>query len=122
MKIYHYNEAGEPTGSSEADESPLEPGVFLFPSNATETEPPAPGEGQRAIFQNGEWAVVDIPPPPVPQPPTAEQIAAARKSEILGMLSMIDFKSIRPLREGNIVLVAALEAQAVPLRAELSTL
>jgi len=38
---------------------------------------------------------------------------------ILAQLEVIDAKSIRPLREGDIVRVAALEARAAALRAQL---
>lgn len=123
MKIYNYHpETGELIGSNIADESPLEPGVFMLPASATAAEPPAPGAGQKVVFQAGAWAVVDIPPPPAPPVPTAAEIAAARKAEILLLLAQIDDKSIRPLREGDAVRVAALEDQAVLLRAEMSTL
>lgn len=58
----------------------------------------------------------------IKSPKTPEEIAAARKAEILGLLAQIDAKSIRPLREGDTDRVTALEAQAVPLRAELAAL
>ena len=121
--IYNYHpESGIYLSASLADESPLEPGVSLIPANATTDAPPGPGPGQKAIFQAGAWAVVDIPPPPQPPAPTAAEVAAARKSEITGQLSALDAKSIRPLREGDAVRVAALDAQSAALRAELAKL
>lgn len=54
--------------------------------------------------------------------PTAAEIAAERKAEILALLQGLDLKSVRPLREGNNSLVAQLEAQAAVLRIELSEL
>lgn len=125
MDIYNYDaNTGEYLSSSTAEESPLEPGVFLIPAYATELLPPVPGIGQAVKFISGAWAVVDIPQPvpPVPHVPTLAEIAAARKLEIIILLSQIDFKSIRPLREGDAVRVAALENQAVSLRAELASL
>lgn len=59
MKIYNYDDNGFFIGSSEADESPLEQGVFLVPRNATEIVPPAIGDGQAVKFENGCWIVVE---------------------------------------------------------------
>lgn len=58
MKIYNYNPVtGEYVGQSDADESPMEPGVFLIPACATKLEPPAAGSKQAAVFQGGEWVI-----------------------------------------------------------------
>jgi hypothetical protein len=66
--IYNYHpETGVFVGTSLADPSPLEPGVFLIPAYATEVPPPAFGDGQEAVFNVGaqEWHVVDLPTPAV---------------------------------------------------------
>lgn len=47
---------------------------------------------------------------------------AARKAEIMLALADLDAKSIRPARASDTARLAALEAQAVPLRAELAGL
>lgn len=47
-----------------ADESPLEPGVFLIPGGAVDAEPPTIPEGQRAKW-NGAWVLENIPLPEV---------------------------------------------------------
>jgi hypothetical protein len=60
MTIYHYdNETGEYTGNSEAKESPLEPGVFLIPANATSVKVPTVPAGKVAVFDNGAWTLPD---------------------------------------------------------------
>lgn len=57
--IYHYHpQTGELLDTSEADPSPLEPGVFLVPAFATQTAPPTVPDGQIAIHLNGAWALV----------------------------------------------------------------
>ncbi|MDP3322632.1 MAG: hypothetical protein Q8S71_03695 [Hydrogenophaga sp.] len=57
-----------------------------------------------------------------PELPTYIGIDNPRIAEIKAELSAIDMKSIRPTREGDAARLAALEAQAILLRAELSGL
>jgi hypothetical protein len=60
MKIYHYHpEHKHYLGSSDADPSPLEPGVYLIPAHATDTEPPEPQEGKVPLFNGTSWSIVD---------------------------------------------------------------
>lgn len=81
MKIYHYHpDSCVYLGCSSADESPLEPGVFLVPAHATVIPPPKAKEGEQAIFNGIKWTMEPIPKPekPVPPPPpTDAQLAAA---------------------------------------------
>lgn len=58
------------------------------------------------------WQTQPLPPP---TPPSAAEINAP----ILAQLDEIDRKSIRALREGDMVRVAALEIQAEVLRSQL---
>lgn len=44
-------------GPMVADESPLEPGVFLLPAGCVEVEPPVLAENQRARWLGAEWLV-----------------------------------------------------------------
>lgn len=55
VKVYNYNLDGKYLGYSEADESPLEEGVFLIPANATTIKPPNVDERYEAVFNNNEW-------------------------------------------------------------------
>lgn len=61
--IYHYTESGLYCGQDIADESPLEPGVYLIPALATDIEPPTVTTGKQAVFKNGTWVLEDIPKP-----------------------------------------------------------
>ena len=82
MKIYHYNpDTGIYVGEGVADESPLEPGVWLIPANSVTTAPPNVGEDQFVVFNNGNWEVNTVPEPepepepePAPEPPTPQQL------------------------------------------------
>ena len=66
MKIYNYNsENGYFVGESLADESPLEPGVYLIPAHATEIVAPKATEGKVAVFVNNAWELQDLLEEPV---------------------------------------------------------
>jgi hypothetical protein len=59
MNAYGYDPVTKVyTGEVFCQESPLEPGVYLIPAHATTTAPPALGENEAAVFENGAWKVV----------------------------------------------------------------
>lgn len=59
-KIHHYSEAtGEYLGTSDAFESPLEPGVYLIPAFATDIDLPEFVPGKALVFADGAWTLVD---------------------------------------------------------------
>jgi hypothetical protein len=55
-------------GMTLADESPLEPGVFLLPGGAVDSPAPAPVEGMRAKWNGEAWAYEPVPAEPEPEP------------------------------------------------------
>lgn len=60
MKIYNYSpDTGAFIGESEADESPLEPGVVIIPAYATAIEPPATHAGKYPAFDGVTWHILD---------------------------------------------------------------
>ncbi len=67
-------------GLTTADESPLEPGVFLLPANAVDAPVPDVPDGQRAKW-NGAWVLEDIPQPePTPEPEPIELTYAEKRA------------------------------------------
>lgn len=61
MKYYSFNQTDKTfTFTGEADESPLEPGVFLLPAHATFSKPPVAEELQAAVFDEltKSWSLV----------------------------------------------------------------
>jgi hypothetical protein len=62
MKIYNYHiETKHYLGSSNADESPLEPGVFLIPASATKIPPPEPQLNKVHVFnvETDYWDTIE---------------------------------------------------------------
>lgn len=56
--VYTYNPTTfEYVGETEAQESPLEPGVFLMPANAVKLEPPAIASNEIAVLINNAWLI-----------------------------------------------------------------
>jgi hypothetical protein len=77
MKIFNYHpNTGLLLGESKADESPLEPGVWLIPANATTEQPLQAQDGKTINFVNSAWVYQDIPtsePEPAPFVPTYKE-------------------------------------------------
>jgi hypothetical protein len=103
MNIYNYHPVtGGFLGASEADESPLEPGVFLVPAYATEKEPPAAPEGKQAVWSGEEWTLQDIPVPP-PPPPEAVPVTPQQEknNNARAYLNQTDWYVIRQIETGT---------------------
>lgn len=74
MKTYNYApDTGIFHSEGLADESPLEPGVFLIPAHATTIKPPKAVLPKVAVFKDGKWSVETLPPPPEPEPELAPE-------------------------------------------------
>ena len=70
--VYQYNLSGLYVGTTIADESPLEPGVFLIPGGAVEIAPPDQWpEDQWPRWTGVQWQLISKPQ--VQQPLSPEQ-------------------------------------------------
>lgn len=119
-----------------ADESPMEPGVYLLPGRCIDKAPPGVVEpGKRYRVWGAGWRGEDLPTPPADTPPEQLTPEQQRSREIAEELAAIDAQSVRPARELALALaqgqampqfaadkLAALENQAALLRAELAAL
>jgi hypothetical protein len=63
--------------STVADESPLEPGVYLLPADSVDAKPPVVPSGKRAKWNGAAFVFEDLPKPEPTPEPTPEQIAEA---------------------------------------------
>jgi len=132
MNIYHYTpDLGLYCGMDLADESPLEPGVYLIPAYATELEPPMPGENQMVKFVDGAWTLetVDIPVVETIVEPTVEELAAAAKAKALADIDAVYQPQITDLIDSvmmatlsnDTAAIAAAQASYATLKAEYDT-
>lgn len=95
MLVYHYHPStGEFLGQGLADESPLEPGVFLIPANATSQEPPTLSPGFITVWTGSCWEEIEIIQAE-PQPAqTVPQVVTPRQARLAllgaGLLSSVE--------------------------------
>lgn len=61
-------------GTVEADESPLEPGVFLIPGGAIDVSAPVVPPGKVALWQASQWVFVNPPDDPQQETPPVEGV------------------------------------------------
>ena len=92
-------------GLTDADESPLEPGVWLIPAGAVDAPVPVVSSGFRARWNGGQFVLEVIPaPPPAPEPPVLSQFErdklryqrrAAVKDQLLAEMAAENMARVR---------------------------
>lgn len=60
--VYQYDVAGLFVGQTDADESPLEPGVFLIPARCVEVAPPEFSGDQCPRWNGAKWELISVSP------------------------------------------------------------
>jgi hypothetical protein len=83
----------EYAGIWNCQESPLEPGEYIVPTDSTTIENPTfDSKTQTCTWDNIQWVVADIPTPtPIPpEPPTADE----NKATAAGLLQQTDWTQI----------------------------
>lgn len=87
--VYQFNQSGLYICQTMADESPLEPGVFLMPGNSTEVPPPKEWPDDQWPRYNGiNWDL--IPKPTISQPVSPKQKLAEFLKNNPDVLKLID--------------------------------
>src|SRR6476620_8567626 len=76
VAFWYDKDSGKLIGQTAIQESPLEPGVFLYPPNVTELVPPEPVPGFAIFFEGGEWRLREVEEPIVPVPDPRDSMAA----------------------------------------------
>lgn len=89
MIVYQTNPQGIYIGPVRADESPLEPGVWLIPGGCVETPPPAIPNGMMAVWDGNAWDLMPLPteqtaPSSETPVPTTQELVAQFTSAIDG--------------------------------------
>ena len=102
--VYQTARDGRYVGPAEADESPLEPGVFLIPAGCVEQRPPIPASDKEVpVFVDGKWVLVPVPPEPEPEPvsepPRVPRITSPR--EFFARLTKRERSRIRAAARSN---------------------
>lgn len=77
--VVQLDAAGYFVGTTVADESPLEQGVYLMPAGTIDADSPVVPEGSRAKWDGG-WVIEPMPQPepeePQPEEPTYSELRA----------------------------------------------
>lgn len=60
--VYQYDVSGMFVGEVEADESPMEPGVFLIPARCVQVAPPEVSGDQWPRWDGDKWQVITVNP------------------------------------------------------------
>lgn len=113
MNIYNIDQTtGVYLGTSQADESPLEPGEFLIPAHAVTVAPPVIAAGEQARWTGAAWVVEPIPAPPAPPAPPVPTDAELATAE----LAKTDAVAVRCFKAGA-AFPADWQAYVIALRA-----
>lgn len=75
--VYQYDLAGLYVEPTEADESPLEPGVFLIPARCVEAKPPVVAGDQWPRWNGAAWQIITLKRPEAAE--VADPVAKLRE-------------------------------------------
>ena len=122
-QVIQLDTAGYFVGFTTADESPLEPGVFLLPAGAIDVQQPTVvPEGKRMKWA-GEWIAEDIPQQPGAEPPPpVDPIAQAKLDRAQAVAAIIVTTASGKQFDGNEEAQTRMARAIAALTAEETTL
>ena len=123
MQVFQTDALGYLVGTTTAEESPREPGVFAIPAGCVTDAPPKTKEGEIALLVDGKWTVEKIITPEPPKP-THGQISASRRIAYAHPVTGSDrflIEAAADRLEGNEEGAKKAEANCVARRAEIAT-
>jgi len=89
-------------GVSDADESPIEPGVYIVPAHATMMPPPSPPlEGETWVWKGNAWEAELLPiveEPEPEEPPVPMDLLRAHRNNLL---TRTDWRVIKAYSQGE---------------------
>ena len=99
MQAYKYDSNGIYAGQINCQLDPRETKkagkeIYLVPANSTTIEPPPEKSGYDIMWKGAAWAYEKIPVPPEPEPPTLDEVKAAKIDELKGIR---DMKEVEPI-------------------------
>lgn len=122
MIVYQTNFGGYYIGTTTADESPLEPGVFHIPGGCTTMAPPQYDPVTEVAHWDGDsWTIEPAPEPepetnPNPVPEVPGVVVVARHQ---GLLALLDSQITEPMiRDGIEKIVDAYTREVARIRFE----
>lgn len=122
MQVFQTDALGYLVGTTTAEESPREPGVFSIPAGCVKEAPPKTKDDERARMVDGKWTVEKIVTPE-PVKPTREQISTARRIAYANPVSGSDrflTEAAAERLDGNEAAAKEAEAKCVARRAEIA--
>lgn len=129
MLIHNYHpDTAQYLGSSLADESPLEPGVYLIPAYATEIEPPEHRQGFYRRFVDGAWGYSPVEDPaaeptPEPEPYVPPSISDRQFFQVLAKRGLITKEEARAaVRTGTLPQIFEVFVELMPEEEQFDTL
>lgn len=101
-EVYLFHpETKEYVGAGFADESPLEPGVYLLPAHSTELAPPMKRKDTVYVFNGESWQSKTVTPPVKAEVDVKAELSKAAINKRDGLLQASDWTMLPDVDHGS---------------------